>query len=113
VYTIGGFTNAKSLSTEMCYQVFQCLIIDGENAGDEASLRNAEEFVITDEEFNEFLVRHKSVDQLVPESNDAMRYSYLIVDEYVSSSLPHNHTRLRRPAQRRLKLLFHLYTPLD
>jgi radical S-adenosyl methionine domain-containing protein 2 len=66
-------------------QVFQCLIIDGENAGDD-TLRNAERFVITDDEFQQFLERHKSVKQLVPESNDAMRYSYIIVDEYVSTS---------------------------
>jgi hypothetical protein len=63
-------------------QVFQCLIIDGENVGEDA-LRNAENFVVTDEEFQQFLERHKSVKQLVPESNEAMRYSYLILDEYV------------------------------
>jgi len=63
--------------------VFQCLLIDGENAGD-AALRDAERFVITDDQFQTFVDRHRSVSCLVPESNTAMRYSYLILDEYVS-----------------------------
>ena len=67
-------------------QVFQCLVIFGENAGPEA-LRNAEQFVITDDEFDAFIVRHRSLDCLVPESNDVMRYSYIIVDERVSWTL--------------------------
>lgn len=46
--------------------------------------KNAETFVITDEQFNAFLKRHSSVPQLVPESNEMMRESYLILDEYVS-----------------------------
>ena len=50
------------------------------------SRRNAEHFVITDEEFNSFLKRHASVPQLVPESNAMMRNSYLILDEYVSKN---------------------------
>ncbi|XP_066964435.1 S-adenosylmethionine-dependent nucleotide dehydratase RSAD2-like [Macrobrachium rosenbergii] len=64
------------------WKVFQCLLIDGENAGEEA-IRHAEEFVISDEEFQTFLERHKEVPCLVPESNEAMRYSYLILDEYM------------------------------
>ncbi|XP_064080498.1 LOW QUALITY PROTEIN: S-adenosylmethionine-dependent nucleotide dehydratase RSAD2-like [Macrobrachium nipponense] len=64
------------------WKVFQCLLIDGENAGEEA-IRHAEEFVISDEEFQTFLDRHKEVPCLVPESNEAMRYSYLILDEYM------------------------------
>ena len=67
-------------------QVFQCLLIDGENAGEEA-IRNAETFVISPEEFQDFLDRHKHVPCLVPENNDTMRYSYLILDEYVSCHL--------------------------
>lgn len=64
-------------------QVFQCLLIDGENAGEE-SLRNAESFVITDDDFQNFLQCHSHVTCLVPESNQYMRYSYIIIDEYVS-----------------------------
>lgn len=50
-------------------QVFQCLLIDGENAGEKA-LREAERFVISDQQFQEFLDRHSSVSCLVPESNE-------------------------------------------
>lgn len=50
-------------------QVFQCLLIDGENAGEEA-LREAERFVVSDQQFQEFLDRHSSVSCLVPESNE-------------------------------------------
>jgi len=64
--------------------VFQCLLIDGENAGENA-LRDGERFVVSDEEFQTFIDRHSSVRTLVPESSSAMRYSYLILDEYVSS----------------------------
>ncbi|XP_056420102.1 S-adenosylmethionine-dependent nucleotide dehydratase RSAD2 isoform X2 [Hyla sarda] len=63
------------------WKVFQCLIIDGENSGEEA-LRQAETFVITDDEFKGFLDRHKDIKCLVPESNQQMRDSYLILDEY-------------------------------
>lgn len=49
--------------------MFQCLLIDGENAGDEA-LREAERFVISDLQFQDFLDRHASLPCLVPESNE-------------------------------------------
>ncbi|KAM5165534.1 S-adenosylmethionine-dependent nucleotide dehydratase RSAD2 [Mantella aurantiaca] len=64
------------------WKVFQCLIIDGENCGDDA-LRQAEKFVISDEQFRSFLDRHKNNKCLVPESNQQMRDSYLILDEYM------------------------------
>ncbi|KAL4222554.1 Radical S-adenosyl methionine domain-containing protein 2 [Mactra antiquata] len=64
------------------WKVFQCLLIAGENAGADA-LRNAETFVITDEEFQDFLIRHESIRCLVPESNQKMQNSYLILDEYM------------------------------
>ncbi|KAG8544533.1 hypothetical protein GDO81_022314 [Engystomops pustulosus] len=50
------------------WKVFQCLIIDGENSGEEA-LRQAEKFVISDDDFKGFLDRHKDIKCLVPESN--------------------------------------------
>lgn len=50
-------------------QVFQCLLIEGENVG-EGALREAEKFVISNEEFQEFLDRHRDVSCLVPECND-------------------------------------------
>ncbi|XP_076021660.1 S-adenosylmethionine-dependent nucleotide dehydratase RSAD2 [Genypterus blacodes] len=64
------------------WKVFQCLVIGGENAGENA-LRDAERFVISDQQFQEFLDRHSNVDCLVPESNEKMRNSYLILDEYM------------------------------
>uniref|UniRef100_H3DIV0 S-adenosylmethionine-dependent nucleotide dehydratase RSAD2 n=1 Tax=Tetraodon nigroviridis TaxID=99883 RepID=H3DIV0_TETNG len=64
------------------WKVFQCLLIDGENAGEEA-LREAERFVISDLQFQDFLDKHSSVSCLVPESNEKMRNSYLILDEYM------------------------------
>ena len=66
--------------------MFQCLLIGGENVGPDAK-RNAETFVISEEQFDSFIQRHKSVPQLVPESNTAMKDSYLILDEYVSKSV--------------------------
>ncbi|XP_014739215.1 PREDICTED: radical S-adenosyl methionine domain-containing protein 2 [Sturnus vulgaris] len=64
------------------WKVFQCLLIEGENSGEDA-LREAEKFVISDEDFDRFLDRHKGVSCLVPESNQKMRDSYLILDEYM------------------------------
>ncbi|XP_027696150.1 radical S-adenosyl methionine domain-containing protein 2 [Vombatus ursinus] len=64
------------------WKVFQCLIIEGENAGEDA-LREAERFVVSDEDFEKFLDRHKAVSCLVPESNNKMKDSYLILDEYM------------------------------
>ncbi|KAG9336167.1 hypothetical protein JZ751_002514 [Albula glossodonta] len=64
------------------WKVFQCLVIEGENAGENA-LREAERFVISDQQFQDFLERHSDVTCLVPESNQKMRDSYLILDEYM------------------------------
>uniref|UniRef100_A0A8D2J8Z5 S-adenosylmethionine-dependent nucleotide dehydratase RSAD2 n=1 Tax=Varanus komodoensis TaxID=61221 RepID=A0A8D2J8Z5_VARKO len=64
------------------WKVFQCLLIEGENTGADA-LREAERFVISDEDFERFLHHHKDVSCLVPESNQKMRDSYLILDEYM------------------------------
>ncbi|XP_024408744.2 S-adenosylmethionine-dependent nucleotide dehydratase RSAD2 isoform X2 [Desmodus rotundus] len=64
------------------WKVFQCLLIEGENVG-EGALREAEKFVISNEEFQEFLDRHRDVSCLVPECNDKMKDSYLILDEYM------------------------------
>ena len=61
------------------WKVFQCLLIDGENAGPEA-LADGESMVVTDEEFEEFLTRHKHIPH-VPENNATMRNSYIIMDE--------------------------------
>ena len=63
-------------------QVFQVLLLDGENTGnDTGSLRDARGLVITDEQFQAFLDRHKDQASLVPESNEVMKDSYLLLDE--------------------------------
>lgn len=64
------------------WKVFQCLLLEGENVGEDA-LRNAEPFYIDDATFQEYIQRHKNVKCLVPESNVKMQNSYLILDEYV------------------------------
>jgi len=64
----------------MRWKVFQCLLIDGENAGEDA-LRDAQSLTIPDKSFQEFLERHADIKVLVPESNTAMKNSYLILDE--------------------------------
>nr|XP_029530908.1 radical S-adenosyl methionine domain-containing protein 2-like isoform X2 [Oncorhynchus nerka] len=51
------------------WKVFQCLLIDGEN-----SLREAENFAISDQHFQVFLERHSSISCLVPEANQKMRF---------------------------------------
>ena len=55
-----------------CIQVFQCLLIEGENCGSEA-LRHAEKFVISDDDFRRFVERHSELSCLVPESNEKVR----------------------------------------
>ena len=63
-------------------QVFQVLLLDSENTGAETgSLRDARNLVITTEQFQAFLARHTAQDCLVPEDNEAMKDSYLNLDE--------------------------------
>lgn len=64
------------------WKVFQCLLIDGENVGANA-LRDAKEMAIDSHQFNHFCNTHKGIKCLVPESNELMRNSYLILDEYM------------------------------
>ena len=62
------------------WKVFQVLMVKGENE-DSSKLRNVTEFQITDEEFNNFVDKHKSIKCMIPESNNTMKSSYLILDE--------------------------------
>lgn len=64
------------------WKVFQCLLLDGENVGADA-LRQAENFYVTEEQFEGFLQCHKHIPFLVAESNTKMQNSYLILDEYM------------------------------
>ncbi|KAF8159530.1 hypothetical protein B0H34DRAFT_703868 [Crassisporium funariophilum] len=64
------------------WKVFQVLLLDGENTGDAShSLRDATKLIITDEQYQSFLERHKQQKSLVPEDNEAMKDSYLNLDE--------------------------------
>lgn len=62
------------------WKVFQCLLIEGENHGENA-LRDATNMTVTKKEFDLFISRHEAVKCLVPENNSDMRNSYLILDE--------------------------------
>ncbi|KAG8681886.1 Radical S-adenosyl methionine domain-containing protein 2, partial [Ceratobasidium sp. 394] len=64
------------------WKVFQVLLLEGENNGaDNGALRDARDLLITKDQFQSFLDRHKDQTCLVPEDNDAMRDSYLNLDE--------------------------------
>lgn len=64
------------------WKVFQVLLLTGENTGPPtSSLRDARDLTITSAQFQSFLERHKDQACLVPEDNDAMRDSYLNLDE--------------------------------
>ena len=56
-------------------KVFQCLLIGGENAGKDA-IRQAESFVVSEDDFQSFLDRHDSLPCLVPESNNFVSFSF-------------------------------------
>ncbi|GLB38710.1 putative radical SAM superfamily protein [Lyophyllum shimeji] len=62
------------------WKVFQVLLLEGENKGPNA-LRDATDLVISNDEFKAFLERHKEQKCLVPEDNEAMENSYLLLDE--------------------------------
>lgn len=71
------------------WKVFQVLPVEGENDASEQETdldkrkRNADKVLITDEQFAAFCDRHKHLKCFVPESNQLMASSYLIVDEYL------------------------------
>ncbi|CAG8505024.1 11831_t:CDS:1 [Acaulospora morrowiae] len=62
------------------WKCFQVLIIDNENGG-ENTLRDARDFVISDQEYDDFVKRHRRQKCMVVEGNKVMRNSYLILDE--------------------------------
>ena len=61
-------------------KVFQVLVLADENDGNH-TLRDATKFAITDEQFKAFCERHRHQPSFVPESNRAMKNSYLLLDE--------------------------------
>ncbi|KAL0261709.1 hypothetical protein SLS55_003139 [Diplodia seriata] len=64
------------------WKVFQCLIVAGEN-DDETRKRDARAFLVTEEQWRTFCGRHQHLPCYVPEDNNSMASSYLLVDEYM------------------------------
>lgn len=63
------------------WKVFQVLLLEGENTGGETSIRDARDMVISRAEFDAFCKRHSERPQMIPEPNDVMQNSYLLLDE--------------------------------
>lgn len=64
------------------WKCFQVLQVDTENVGGTA-IRDCSKFLISDEEFADFCTRHQHLPCFVPESNELMKSSYVILDEYL------------------------------
>lgn len=65
------------------WKCFQVLVVAGENDTAADSLRDASRFLISKEEFDQFCDRHRTQTALVPEPNNLMKTSYLILDEHL------------------------------
>lgn len=64
------------------WKCFQVLIVPEEN-GSERTLRDARRFLISEDEWRLFCDRHKHQASFVPEGNDVMASSYLLLDEHL------------------------------
>lgn len=64
------------------WKCFQVLLVRGENDSDK-TIRDVRKFQISDEEYQEFCRRHRHQSSFVPEPNNLMAKSYLILDEYM------------------------------
>ncbi|KAF2670163.1 radical SAM enzyme [Microthyrium microscopicum] len=62
------------------WKVFQCLLVTGENENEERK-RDARKLLVSDEQWKVFCERHGHLECFVPESNEMMKSSYLILDE--------------------------------
>jgi radical S-adenosyl methionine domain-containing protein 2 len=71
------------------WKCFQVLFVEDENDASTADTaldkreRDARELLITTEQWQSFCEKHKHLDAFVPESNELMASSYLILDEYM------------------------------
>ena len=74
--------NAIAKIAPFRWKCFQVLIVDGENDSKD-TLRDATDFVINDKQFQQFCDRHSDINGFVPEPNNIMKDSYLILDEYM------------------------------
>jgi radical S-adenosyl methionine domain-containing protein 2 len=80
-YNENMIENVQKLNPDR-WKCFQVLMVKGENDSNE-TLRNAKEFLISDEQFKCFCDRHKNLKCFVNENNKIMANSYLILDEYM------------------------------
>lgn len=64
------------------WKCFQVLLVAGENDSAQ-TLRDVRKFTISNAEFEQFCHRHERQPSIVPESNQLMSKSYLILDEYM------------------------------
>ena len=64
------------------WKCFQVLIVKTENDGND-TIKNANKFTITDEEYEIFVRNHESQPSFIKEPNSIMKSSYLIIDEYM------------------------------
>ncbi|CAG8973642.1 hypothetical protein HYALB_00002208 [Hymenoscyphus albidus] len=62
------------------WKVFQCLIVTGENDNGERK-RDARSLLVSQQQWQTFCDQHKHLECFVPESNDMIKGSYLILDE--------------------------------
>lgn len=71
------------------WKCFQVLFVEDENDASTADAaldkrkRDARKLLISSEQFDEFCRKHQHLDAFVPEPNDLMASSYLILDEYL------------------------------
>ncbi|KAL7512240.1 hypothetical protein ACHAXN_009217, partial [Cyclotella atomus] len=63
------------------WKAFQCLILKGENAGGVGDLNDARHLQVTPEEFDAVIRRHSKQSALIPEPNNVMQNSYLLLDK--------------------------------
>ena len=64
------------------WKCFQVLIVPEEN-GSEHTLRDARRFLLNNDDWRLFCDKHKHQECFVPEGNDVMASSYLLLDEYL------------------------------
>lgn len=63
------------------WKAFQVLVLKGENAGGKHDLRDATKLQVSRAKFDAFCDRHAQQSALIPEPNDVMQNSYLLLDE--------------------------------
>ncbi|KAK0972393.1 hypothetical protein LTR54_017575 [Friedmanniomyces endolithicus] len=64
------------------WKCFQVLIVHGENESDKR-LRDGTKYTISAHQFGQFIERHTAQASMVPEPNNVMANSYLILDEHM------------------------------